>query len=418
MSSKTASPRNPIVSTQLNLLTYGIVSQDFTVPRDSDYYDRTTWEDCPRGKTSVYDADGTTLLHTMVGLRKFGYDDEKAYGLTIVPHTVVFLTKANGENAKISAFTRNGRRYWIVGSKNVSFIYEMGQLKAAMDNVHTLPKPARLESALKIAMAWDTQPQSKCAELHSLHSELADGAWTLNFEIIYPEVQHIVPYTSADIQFVFFAVTEEKPSEKGLTALHPFAARTFCTSFGLSFVTCSEEFLYNSPTYHAELDRITYQTDAVGSICSEGVVSYGMDETGMVVQLYKHKSILYDLERAMREKIKDGETRDALFSAMDTKVEKLTAGKSHPAITRWIETRLPFLKRFAAYLFEIHVLPIPEKREPTWLAAFDARFHVASIFDVHKEFFAALKEARPEKPYSLGWDLQSRWITMQKKVAP
>jgi hypothetical protein len=290
----------------------------------------------------------------------------------------------------------------------------MGQLKAAMDNVRTLSNPARLESAIKIALAWETQVQSKSL---TLQAELAAKKWTLNFEIIYPEVQHIVPYTSADIQFIFFAVTEEKPSEKGLTALHPFAARAFCTSFGLCFVTCSEEFLYDSPMYHAELDRITYQTDAHGRICSEGVVSYGIDVDGIVVQLYKHKSILYDLERAMRELIKDVETRDALFSAMDKKVEKLTTGNSHPAITSWIETRLPFLKRFAAYLFEIHVLPIPAKRESAWLVRFQGHFPLTSFFDSRRKFFAELKEARPEKPYSLGWDLQSRWITMQTAVA-
>ena len=409
-----------LVHTVLTILVLAgikLLTRDFTVSgvTDDEVYAKHSdvWETVPRGLTHITTEDGKPLC-TLLGLRKFGYADAKPFGPTNTPHTVVFLTKANGENAKIAAFIHAGRRYWVVGSKHVSFVYEMGNLIEATAAILTQEKHCRFEAVIKIAMAWDNQPQSKCAPLHS---ELADGEWTLNCEIIYPEVQHIVPYTSADIQFVFFAVTEEKPSEKGLTALHPFAARKFCTSFELSFVTCSEEFPYNSSEYHAELDRITYQTDAVGRICSEGVVSYGMDAAGMVVQLYKHKSILYDLERAMRTHIEMATTEAALFVSMDKKVVELTKDETHPAVAHWIATRLPFLKRFATFLFTRHVLPIPEKREPAWLAAFDAQFLVASMFDAHKEFFAALKEARPEKLYSLRYNLRSRWITMQTAFA-
>jgi len=387
-----------VLSTLIKFGDFTIRSQ--SVSWDHDYKDLSLWETVPRGCNYISVDD--TKIATLMGVRKFGYENDK-FGPPVPPEdlkTVVLMEKANGENAKMSAFTHGGRHFWLVSAKNVCIVYEVGNLDETLAKISSMEKPDRYNTVIKIAKIWES-----IMPVLALHAELAAKKWTLNAEIILDDTDHIVIYTKKNC-FKFFAITHDAPSSTGLTAVSPMEAITFFEAYSLDHVECHGPYAYGSSEHLAKLDEITFATDSNGRVLSEGVVSYAMSADERVRLILKHKSILYDLERSgIRHCQQNGELTE---SDLRSRIEMLAGSDiNRPVVQRWLKTRFPFFLAFTEWLQSETILPLPPKGEKdAWIERLTCLIPTSS---------ASASSTSGEGP---SWMFQARWLKLQKIFEP
>jgi len=374
---------------------------DRSVHGDPAHEDPEIWDTIPRGCSRIF-VDPTEIA-TLMGVRKFGYKNGE-FG-PLVPKedlkTVVLMEKANGENAKMSAFIHEEKKFWLVSSKNVCIVYEVGKLDETLAKIPYMTNSDRYGPVIKIAKIWDSM-----TPVPALHAELAEKKWTLNAEIILDDTDHIVIYTKKNC-FKFFAITHDAPSSTGLTAVSPMKAITFFQKHSLDHVECHGPYAYGSSEHLAKLDEITFATDSNGRVLSEGVVSYAMSVDERVRLILKHKSILYDLERSgVRHCQQKGELTE---SDLRSRIEMLAGSDiNRPVVQRWLKTRFPFFLAFTEWLQTETILPLPPKGEKdAWVKCLTCRVPTSSA--------SASSTSIGEGP---SWMFQARWLKLQTVFEP
>jgi hypothetical protein len=321
--------------------------------------DRDVWESVPRGQSAITVDD--VVVARIHGLRKFGYAGAP-FGTPDAVETVVLIDKMNGECAHIGAFEHDGVPYWIAGSKHVHIFWRADHYAEDI----AAYSAQRYKYALKVAALWSSWLSSAPVEQRAgLFDYLSSTGYTACAEAILAESEHIVEYTDKDV-LVFYALADETPSSAGLTATTPQHALTDLARFGLRVAPASAALLKGSAEYTAALDAVARRSN------SEGVVAYGISACGAVCCMWKEKSYPYVVERVVREAVIHGRNRAQITARVrDRLAEQDISVRAYFA--EWEATRFPWLLDFADWLRTAGVLPTKN-----------------------------------------GWEVQSRWLTLQR----
>lgn len=312
---------------------------------DSLYKKSEIWKHVPRGFFELVDID-EKIIYVGVGMRKFVYTSTKGmkHALPIGKiRNVVAMEKENGECGHAGAFMINGKLFWIICSKHVPIIYEHGKLVEYIAQY----EDKYSTTALKIAKIWDKGLAKLNA--HALHEYMTLDGYMFNFEAIVEGSEHFVTYDEVDI-VICFSITKHSPYESGLTAVDPISAVEIFKMYGLRTASISPVFEYGSKDWDLYLCEVTAKRG------SEGVVVYGMSDESLVC-VFKHKAILYDLERQIREAISRGEYLSDLMSRI-TKYSSFCSPEELVIVRKWIEDRLPQLISFYKWLIHSKVIKI------------------------------------------------------------
>ena len=322
--------------------------------------DHQVWENVPRGQTAVCVDD--VVVARVNGLRKFGYSDS-SYGHAADVETVVLIDKMNGECAHIAAFEHDGVRYWIAGSKHVHIVWRDGHYA---EDIAAYAAAQRYKYALKVAALWSAWLSTATADQRAgLFTYLSSTGYTACAEAILAESEHIVEYEDKDV-LVFYALADSSASSTGLTATTPQHALADLARFGLRTAPASSAFVYGSAAYTAALDAVARRNN------SEGVVAYGISASGAVCCMWKEKSYPYVMERVVREAVIHGRTRAQIVARVADRLADQDASV-RAYFAEWEAERFPRLLDFADWLKATRVLPTKN-----------------------------------------GWEVQSRWLTLQR----
>eukprot|EP01134_Creolimax_fragrantissima_P006817 CFRG6817T1 len=248
------------------------------------------------------------LVHVLRGLQKFGDDtDIPRYfskDCQAKATHLVFMEKANGENAKISAMIVDGILVWLVASKNVTLAATDANFVADIE--HEIYSKPRFTYTLKIAKQWYSQLQllsvdQKNSLVHYLCTHMA----TIVGEVFLSDSQHIVDMSYMDRneaegstvqRLQFYAIVDVRPESEGLlSGCSPTEGLEMLSAWGLSVVPHVSEC--------AVSDQAAVQKandDARNRQNSEGAVVYGVKE-GTTVFIYKYKNTWYVYWRSVRE---------------------------------------------------------------------------------------------------------------------
>jgi hypothetical protein len=306
--------------------------------------DRSVWEAVPRGDTTL--SIGGTVVHHVVGLRKFGYAGAP-YGRASDVSKVVTIAKENGECAHISAFTAGGIQYWVAGSKHVHIVWRVGHYH---DDIVGYTAP-RYTYALKVARLWHTMITGADVDAVWFFTLLDGMRATACAEAILADSEHIVEYADGEKDTLkFYAIAEPRDSRLSLCC-PPSVSYTIFTRCGLPTAVRSAEFTLGSAEYVAELDRVA----RLGN--SEGVVVYGLDSYGHVVCMWKEKSYPYVMERVVREATIHGRTLPEIRDRVARRLAEQDASV-RAYFTEWESVRFPWLLEFAGWLRATGVLPV------------------------------------------------------------
>jgi len=254
---------------------------------DEEYLDLNFWLSLPRGLAEV--KVGEQLIHTLVGLRKYGdANDNFGYGFNKDWNHCFTTIKENGECYHFSAFFYNEQLYYLLGSKNVHIIIDPnGDVSAQLDCINE-EQQKRASFATKMAEYFINQ----YAEKSEMMKFIADNGLCFIGESIDPENEHIVAYTERTIKF--FAITKFSQDRKYLYSRYsPEVAFEIFKRFNLptvDWVKCSSE---------SELD---FQKNLIQLQQNmEGLVIYYCDAEGNVEYIHKYKNEQYALLRTCRQ---------------------------------------------------------------------------------------------------------------------
>lgn len=281
-------------TTQVSLGPFTVESTDYVVNGNTDsryenYKD--LWELIPRGycEFSISDEDDA-INGTLVGLRKFGYDEYTGTDAVYEYYT----TKENGECFHITARIFKNKIFWIGGSKNVHGVVRheyfmedldlwtkerFGYFKQFMRTFYMMTKGD--DRIQHFAFSLDLAKKTACAEICDTKR------------------QHLVRYPKTEIRF--FAFTVDQPStEHGLTFGGPIPQQhEMFKMFGLDVVEECVKVRMDDMDKRKETRNYFFQKHN-----SEGAVVYVCDKAGRVLHIYKWKNERYIIERAFREKIR------------------------------------------------------------------------------------------------------------------
>ena len=298
---------------------------------------RDVWENVPRGQSRQFDTASKTLLCSLVGLRKFGYREDK-YGDMASVTSVVAIEKENGECAHIAAFSLKGEKYWAIGSKHVHLCCRVGCNK----DLEAFEPFQRFTYASRIAKLWNSTVRKRGdAFADQLHSILCAKQWTLCCEAIFSDSQHIVDYNAVN-ELRFFAIAQDTPLSAGLCIV-PEAAQEFFVRMELAHAPFSKRMPFPSEEFTAYLGEVARRTN------SEGVVVYGSNKDGLVTTMWKEKSYPYVMERIAREAIKRGTAGKKLMGYLLGRLASQSK-ELRAYFTEWEQKRLPWLVDFASWL--------------------------------------------------------------------
>lgn len=266
---------------------------------DDDWYKNLeNWRALPRGLATVSAMNNTPPLATLRGLPKFG-DERYYYGSIegkgeIAEGTTSYVTtKANGECCHITFFKHNDEWFIFGGSKNVHVV-------APVNKDNTLyPKRNDKSTSYAYEMVEHFLTQTIDEELMQL---CVDNQYTLVGEYISLVHPHIVKYNEEHISF--FAITS--PNEDW--CLPPKQAQEIFKKYHLRYVDVF-------------LTDIT-QVDVQGAENLEGYVSYHVNKEGKVVLVKKHKALLYQLLRSVRECLKNHQSISKRLATYHVDVKK------------------------------------------------------------------------------------------------
>ena len=323
--------------------------------------DRDVWETVTRGQTAIC-VDDVAVAYVN-GLRKFGYSSAP-YGRAADVETVVLIDKMNGECAHIGAFDHDGICYWIAGSKHVHIVWRDGHYA---EDIAVYAAAQRYKYALKVSALWNAwlTGAATADQRAGLFTYLSGTGYTACAEAILAESEHIVEYEDKDV-LVFYALADSSASSTGLTATTPQHALADLARFGLRTAPASSALVKGSAAYTAALDAVARRNN------SEGVVAYGLSASGAVCCMWKEKSYPYVMERVVREAVIHGRTRAQIVARVADRLADQDASV-RTYFAEWEAERFPWLLDFADWLKATRVLPTKN-----------------------------------------GWEVQSRWLTLQR----
>lgn len=298
---------------------------------------RDIWDSVPRGFTDVFIDD--TLIHSVRGMKKFGYFHNTCYGDRSRVVAAFAAEKENGENIQVAAFVLDGIQHWIVGSKHVHIIFRHEHAAA---DIATYVEP-RFTYATKNALLFT----SYCCMTLDFHRFLSDSRFTAVGEAIFSDSQHIIKYPMSE--FRFFALVNPATSVTQLV-VNPIDAHTIFRSLGLITAPMTNAIDLHSHEYDACITSIR------SAVNSEGAVMYGIDADGRVCFIWKEKSINYVLERAAREIILGGCSSTAIEGVLRAKVAELFTENELPLVDKWFTERINKLKMFNTWLRQTYSL--------------------------------------------------------------
>lgn len=314
---------------------------------------RDIWDSVPRGFTDVYIGD--TLIHSVRGMKKFGYFHNTCYGDRSRVVAAFAAEKENGENIQVAAFVLNDIPHWIVGSKHVHIIFRHAHAAA---DIATYVE-SRFTYAVKNALLFT----SCCGMTLDFNHFLSDTRFTAIGEAIFSDSQHIVKYSSSEIRF--FALVNPTTATTQLV-VNPLDAHTIFRSLGLITAPMTPAIALHSHEYDACITGIR------SAVNSEGAVMYGIDSDGCVCFIWKEKSVNYVLERAAREIILSGCSSAAIEGVLRAKVAELFAADELPLVDRWFAERIHKLASFNTWLRKTYSFDNRWALQSQWLSLQDA----------------------------------------------
>jgi hypothetical protein len=314
----------------------GLTLLDFSLNRkkeDKLFENQTIWRLVTRGLTLVFAPD-RRLVTVLRGMYKFGdpsgnedqEDDEvittnEVTDVTDAPQNntpaqkinntsllygylwksqathVILTRKENGECGHLACFEYNEKKYLIIGSKNNHLILEFDfDIFASDDSSNFFAqqfesyKDQRFGFAVKIARGV-IEKYFKIVPLEfaqKLFSDLVQNHWTICFEFVSKDNEHIVNYPSDEETRLFGFAIQSLNSSTGLCAFDPITACGYFDSWQFpgvetKLITCSE---YESSVkaFSEEPQCVLRGTNPDGD--NEGYVAYmvRVDDIQMINQ--------------------------------------------------------------------------------------------------------------------------------------
>ncbi|KAH9593444.1 tRNA ligase [Trypanosoma melophagium] len=310
---------------------------------------RKVWEHVPRGEACVFATTGDEPNYVKVaslqGLRKFSYFDS--------PYSVpreevvgaIALETIDGDCGHLAAFTYAGERFWLVGSKDMHLLVRFNVPEEDFNISSDAQEGSWCATVTrKMVKVWQkTVNALEPEKLAELHKFLAETGYTACFDAILQYSAHIVDYGPGE-RLRFYAVTEHTmPLNSGL-CMNPETILIKLQSFGLDVVHCSALLPLGSTEYAAERDIIARRLNC------KGAVLYGVNESGVVVRMWKLPSHSYAIERAAQEAII---THRLSGLMLRNKLLKKLAGvpkEVRQCLGGWESERLEYLVQLAAWL--------------------------------------------------------------------
>lgn len=269
---------------------------------DNVFVDQTIRRVLPRGLFLIYAKDGTIIM-TITGHPKFGYDGDYPTSMANNGVTWVYSRKENGECGHFSGFIYNGIRYLVIGSKNVHMILREDSIDEDLQN--PVYQDLRYTFAVKIAKILVANYASSISKIVSF---VIEKDVTLCCEAI-TDCQHIVDYYGEQ-KLLFFAITSIRESvDSPITWCNPILAQEHFLELDLD--TVSEIKTASTPEQLEELNNYIRSQEN-----SEGGVISVLDADGKVVYVYKYKNDMYVFWRAVREKLRQRASNEALLSRL------------------------------------------------------------------------------------------------------
>lgn len=339
-----------------------IEADSIAVRHDDSVYEkyRDVWERQPRGLSRIFvraagfsdadaadatsDSDGGDMahmaeyeqVHSMNGLRKFGYESHASYGYRTAGVRGIALEKENGENGQISGFMcpmpeGGSVPMWAIGSKNVPIVVRADRATFSADLELPVYKKERYGFAVAIARLF----HRACAERFvsddaytRMHAALSATRMTVVCEAIFLTSQHLVRYERDELRAFALSPVPGTPSTDGLTGMPPLEARDFLSRIG--FPATFPRVLGDEPLGTPAYDALCRTINALRN--SEGAVMYSLDASGRTCFMHKVKSFEYVAARRARTIILAGlpnatlATRMHELARLDVPIEVIERG--------------------------------------------------------------------------------------------
>lgn len=351
----------------------------------------------------------TSYIHvaSLQGLRKFGHcGDLNAVMYNASKESPSFVTaveKLDGVAGQVTAFSHEGTRYWLVGSRDQHLLVQLHvpDSDVAAYGEEVVPTTSRTPLsattiAARVAVCWQRVLQERLnpQEIDNFHQKLREHRWTCCFNAQLRGCEHLLDYPGGvcttwldgtaesedsppdanaappdggeapgdipppvspawhddesghgfqDGRLCFYAITRDGPSEKGL-CLPVTEAMALFRSFHLPTAPHGPPMEANSKEHDAVRLR------ASARLGSAGVVFYGANANGVVTRMCHCASYPFMMERVAQESIVTHRLRG---TALEGKLRKKL--RSLPKETRshtleWEQVRLPFLIAFSNWL--------------------------------------------------------------------
>lgn len=311
----------------------------FNLNEDELYEDLDFWLSLTRGRAEI--RVGEQLVHTLVGLRKYGDANENfGYGFNENWDHCFTTVKENGECYHFSAFIYNSELYSVIGSKNVHIIIKM------QDDIHQQLQAISETQTKRVSFAVDMANFffSNFSENLELFNFVAQNKLCFVGESINPQNEHIVAYTERNIKF--FAITQSTDQQEYLyTRYSPSEAFKIFEKFGLPTV----DWVKCSTPAELEFEKNKVQLE---ENC-EGIVIYYCDANGNVTYIHKYKNDQYALLRTVRQLWRSGTSLLNFRKRLDNYHFKIEAKEKAEWIQfySWLVNTVDKSKRFSYDLY-------------------------------------------------------------------
>ena len=277
---------------------------DYSVSRhlddDEAYADLDVWKSLPRGKAEVYalspSTKSKTLVHTLVGMHKFG-DEDQSFGFNRKEWTTCIATdKANGECFHLSFFEHEQEVFCILGSKRVHIILDLQQsIVEQVTQIHQ-EQGERVSYASKMALfVFSKYPMTSSSVMQHSIEFILEHKVTFVGEYINPLHEHIVSYEEEMLHM--FAICHPSHYYCWCPPLEAKAIFTRLTlpTVDMQLITNEQDLQQTKQTYFDKSN-------------SEGLVLYYVYDqpTNHVANIHKYKNKQYTILRTIREYFNSG----------------------------------------------------------------------------------------------------------------
>ncbi len=261
------------------------------------YQDIEIWKNLPRGKAEVIDIETNEVVFILVGLKKFG-DDNDTFGINNSKednwNQCIGSVKENGEAFHVGCFKYKEIEYLVIGSKLVHILLSLSEDIDEQLEIITKKQKTRVEFAVKMAKLFTSKYLviNDGVVNNKLKEYLINTKYTLVGEHINPENEHIVKYDSKCIRF-FSIVSPDSLNTVEYCISTPLEMKEIIISLGLDFVELCEPVCNKS-----DLEIVKEKYFNLDNC--EGLVLYYC-KNGNVVYIEKFKNKQYTILRTIRE---------------------------------------------------------------------------------------------------------------------